>query len=273
MKKIILSVAITGARAPEEGKPARPILPDEIAKEVVAVAKAGASTCHIHAHDYDGEPTYKMEIWTEIDKKVRAALKEANVDIVLNYTTSKGTDEERMAHIRAFKPEMASYDVGTLNWMPNRIFLNDPPFLVKLGDCLTENHVLPEIEIFDGHMIKWALRLRDQGHLQDPLWFQFVLGTYGGLDATVENLVFLRSLLPNGAKWSVTGIGNGSVPMMMAALAMGCDGVRVGMEDNNYMAKGVPATNILQIERAKKIIELANCEVATPAEAREILGL
>jgi len=98
-----------------------------------------------------------------------------------------------------------------------------------------------------------------------------VLGTYGGMDATVDNLLYLRNLLPEGCTYSVTGIGVGSVPMLMAALAMGADGIRVGLEDNLYMSKGVFATNAQQVERAVKLVELANRKVATAAEARELL--
>ena len=120
-------------------------------------------------------------------------------------------------------------------------------------------------------MIKNAIRVYEQGCLAAPLHFQLVLGTFGGMDATVDNLLYLRNLLPEGCTYSVTGIGVGSVPMIMAALAMGADGIRVGLEDNLYMSKGVFATNAQQVERAVKLVELTNRKVATAAEARELL--
>ena len=110
-----------------------------------------------------------------------------------------------------------------------------------------------------------------EGYLEGPLHFQFVLGTYGGMDATVENLVTLKSHLPEGSTFSVVGVGAASVPMMMAALAMGADGIRVGLEDNIYMRKGVPANNVMQVERAAELVRLAGAEVATAAEARTLL--
>ncbi len=273
MRKVIISAALTGGKAKEPGGIPRPFTPDEIAKEVVECAKAGAAICHIHAHDEAGKGTHDLDVWKAIDKACLAAIKEAGVDVILNYTTSYGTGEQRYAQLFACHPEIASYDVGTLNWTGDGVFMNTPKFLEELGKACIESHVKPEIEIFDAHMIKWAERFRDRGILKDPLHFQLVMNTYGGVDGTVENLTFLKSLLPKGSTYSVTGIGKTSVPMMLAAIAMGADGIRVGMEDNEMMDKGVPATNLLQVERAVNILRLANCEPATAAEAREILSL
>ena len=136
---------------------------------------------------------------------------------------------------------------------------------------MQEVNVKPEIEVFDTHMIKSAIRFQQRGVLASPLHFQLVMGTYGGMDGTVDNLVYLRNMLPEGSTWSVTGIGPSSLPMLYAGLAMGADGIRVGLEDNLYMAKGVPSTNVQQVERAVKLVELANRKVATAAEARELL--
>jgi len=178
---------------------------------------------------------------------------------------------EQMAHLKALRPEMCSYDAGSINWTNDGVFMNTPKFLKKLGQVTMEYAVKPEIEIFDTTMIKNAIRVYEQGCLAAPLHFQLVLGTYGGMDATVDNLLYLRNLLPEGCTYSVTGIGVGSVPMLMAALAMGADGIRVGLEDNLYMSKGVFATNAQQVERAVKLVELANRKVDTAAEARELL--
>ena len=272
---VVISAALTGSGYldPKGSHIDRPITPEQIAADVVACAKAGAAICHIHTRDKNGYGTMDLARTTEVWDAIQAAIKEADIDVVINLTTSGGSndDEVRVSHLKALRPEMCSYDAGSINWTATGVFMNTPTFLTKLGYVTQEYGVKPEIEIFDSHMIKTALRYQAQGILASPLHFQFVMGTYGGMEATVENLVFLKNLIPEGSTYSVTGIGSGSVPMLMAALAMGADGIRVGMEDNIYMAKGVPATNVLQVERAVKLVELANRRVATAAEARELL--
>ena len=272
MRKVIISAALTGGRKAEPGD-IRPIQPDEIARDVVACAKAGAAACHIHAHNKEGLGTQDIEVFREIDTLCRKAIKEAGVDVMLNYTTSFGAGEARWAPVVEFHPEICSYDSGSLNWSNDGLFLNSPSFLADLGDITVQTGVKAEIEIFNINTIKWALRMYERGHLKAPLHFQIVLGTYGGMDASVENLNFLVNKLPKDCTWSVSGIGKESVPMMMAGLALGANGVRVGLEDNMYMSRGVHATNVLQVERAVKLLKLANCEPATAAEAREILSL
>ncbi len=275
MNPVVISAALTGAGHldPIDSKIARPITPEQIAADVVACAKAGAAICHIHTRDKNGAGTMDLERTTQVWDAIQAAIKEADIDVIINLTTSGGSndDELRVAHLKALRPEMCSYDAGTINWTSTGIFMNSPTFLTKLGQVTVEYGVKPEIEIFDTHMIKTALRYQEQGILAAPLHFQFVMGTYGGMDATMDNLVYLKNMLPAGSTYSVTGIGAGSVPMLMGALAMGADGIRVGLEDNVYMSRGVYATNVSQVERAVKLVELANRKVATAAEARELL--
>ena len=272
---VVISAALTGGgRVAAKGDVSkRPITPEQIAADVVACAKAGAAICHLHIRDKNGVGTMDLERTTEVYEAVQAAIREADVDVIINLTTSGGSndDELRVAHLKALRPEMCSYDAGTINWAGDGVFKNPPNFLMMLGKVTMEYGVKPEIEIFDSHMIKAALRYRDRECLAAPLHFQLMMGTATGMDATVENLVFLRNLIPEGNTFSVGGIGSGSVPMMMAALAMGADGIRVGLEDNLYMSKGVPATNVMQVERAVKLVKLANREVATAAQARELL--
>ena len=272
---VVISAALTGSGYldPPGSNIVRPITPEQIAADVVACAKAGAAICHIHTRDKNGAGTMNLERTTEVWDAIQAAIQAEDLDVIINLTTSGGSNDDdlRVAHLKALRPEMCSYDAGSINWTKTGVFLNTPTFLTKLGQVTVEYGVKPEIEIFDSHMIKTALRYLEQGILAAPLHFQMVMGTYGGMDATVENLVFLRNQLPADCTYSVTGIGAGSVPMLMAALAMGADGIRVGMEDNIYMAKGVPATNVLQVERAVKLVKLANREVATAAQARELL--
>lgn len=272
---VVISAALTGGGhvKAKGGQGYRPITPEAIAADVVACAKAGAAICHIHTRDEAGNGTMDLARTTLVYETIQAAVKEAGVDVILNLTTSGGSndDELRVAHLKALRPEMCSFDAGSINWNNDGVFLNTPKFLKKLGQVTVDYAIKPEIEVFDTTMIKNAVRCYEQGCLAAPLHFQLVLGTFGGMDATVDNLVFLRNLLPQGCTYSVTGIGIGSVPMIMAALAMGADGIRVGLEDNLYMSKGVLATNAMQVERAVKLAELANRKVATAAEARNLL--
>ena len=183
------------------------------------------------------------------------------------------TDETRMAHLKVIRPELASYDCGSMNWMHRSLFINHPQFLEKLGNFMQEYGVKPEIEIFDAGMVYNSLYYLKKGVLNAPLHYQFVLGAAGGTAATVENLVYLKGLIPEGSTWSALGIGKGHIPIMLVAIAMGGH-VRVGMEDNVYYKAGELAeSNAQLVQRAANIIREASYEVATPEEARIILGV
>lgn len=271
MEKAIITVATTGAWPTKEHNPNIPLTPKEIAEDVFQCWQAGAAVAHLHMRDDEGKGTMCKEKFRETVELIRS-----KCDIVLNLTTSgdlHATDETRMAHLIELKPEMASYDAGSMNWMHNSLFLNPPQFLEKLGKTMIETGVKPEIEIFDAGMIYNSLYYMKKGVIEQPPHYQFVLGAAGGTAATIENLVYLKSLLPQGATWSALGIGNGHVPIMFAAIAMGGH-VRVGMEDNVYYAKNQLAkSNAEFVTRAVRVVKEANRSVATPAEAREILGL
>lgn len=273
--KLIVSVALTGGGTSKKANPNVPVTAEEIARDVVACAKAGAAIAHIHVRDEQQRPTMSCAVFTEVVNTVRKAIQEAGVDIVLNLTTSGGpaTDEQRLEHLVALKPEMCSYDVGTFNWGNAFIFENTPHLLEILGKCVVEHQIKPEIEIFDGGMIGNAKHYIKEGYIQGNPHFQFVLGVSGGLDGTVENLVFLKNMLPENATWSCTGIGKTHMPMLLASLALGADGVRVGLEDNIMYQKGELATNVQLVERAVRLGREAGREIATAADAREILGL
>jgi 3-keto-5-aminohexanoate cleavage enzyme len=270
--KVILTVATTGAWPTKADVPNIPLQPQEIAKEVYACWKAGASIAHIHVRDDENKASMSFDKFKETIDTLRAM----ECKIVLNTTTSGGLgidDEIRMKPFTELKPELASYDCGTMNWAHSTIFENSPQFLEKLGKRMQEVGVKPEIEIFDAGMIYNALYYLKLGVLKAPLHFQFVLGVPGGMAATVENLVFLKGLIPAGSTWSALGIGKGHLPIMYAALAMGGH-IRVGMEDNIYYSKGVLAESNTQfVERSIRIIEEMGKEVATPDETRQILGL
>lgn len=270
--KVILTVAPTGAWPTKKETPYVPLQPREIADEIYACWKAGASIAHIHVRDDEDKSSMSFEKFEETVRYIR----ETDCDIVINLTTSGqlGLDDEaRMKHVIELKPDIASYDCGSMNWMHSTVFENSPRFLEKLGLAMQENNVKPEIEIFDAGMIYNALYYLKKGILKAPLHFQFVLGAAGGMDATVENLVFLKSLLPENCTWGALGIGKGHLPIMYVALALGGH-VRVGMEDNVFYSKGVLAkSNIEFVERTKRIVKELNKEIASPDEARQILGL
>ena len=270
--KVILTVAPTGAWPTKKETPYVPLQPREIADEIYACWKAGASIAHIHVRDDEDKSSMSFEKFEETVRYIR----ETDCDIVINLTTSGqlGLDDEaRMKHVIELKPDIASYDCGSMNWMHSTVFENSPRFLEKLGLAMQENNVKPEIEIFDAGMIYNALYYLKKGILKAPLHFQFVLGAAGGMDATVENLVFLKSLLPENCTWGALGIGKGHLPIMYTALALGGH-VRVGMEDNVFYSKGVLAkSNVEFVERTKRIVKELNKEIASPDEARQILGL
>lgn len=271
--KVILTVATTGAWPKKENTPYVPITPAEIAEEVYACWKAGASMAHIHVRDDEANASMDYDKFEETVSLIRA---KKDCNIVLNLTTSGGiglSDEIRMKPFINLKPELASYDCGSMNWQNNCVFENSPAFLEKLGNTMQEVGVKPEIEIFDVGMISNALYYLNKGVLKAPLHFQFVLGAAGGMPATVDNLVYLKNLVPKDCTWSALGIGKGHLPIMYTALALGGN-IRVGMEDNILYGKGQLAkSNVEFVERAKRVIEDFGKEVATPDEARQILGV
>lgn len=168
---------------------------------------------------------------------------------------------------------MASYDCGSMNWMHIGVFLNAPAFLEKLGRTMIECGVKPEIEAFDLGMIYNAIYYAKVGVLLSPMHFQICLGAAGGATATVENLLYMKSQLPEGCTWSAFGIGAQHLPILYATIALGGH-VRVGMEDNVYYARGrLAKSNAEFVERAARLIKEANNEPATPFEARQILKL
>ncbi len=270
-QKTIITVAPTGAWPSKKDNPSIPLTPAEIADDVYACWKAGAAIAHLHMRNDEGLGTMSKEKFAET-----VGLIKKKCDIVLNLTTSgdlNATDETRMAHFIELKPELASFDAGTMNWMHKTLFINHPDFLEKLGKTMIDSGVKPEIEIFDAGMIYNSLHYLKKGVLQAPAHYQFVLGAAGGMGASVENLVFLKGLIPDGSTWSAFGIGRNAIPIMLTAIAMGGH-IRVGMEDNIYFAKGKLADSNAQfVGQAARIIKEVNRDVATPEEARKILSI
>ena len=271
MRKTIITVAPTGEEGSKKTNPALPTSPVEIAEAVYQSYLAGASIAHLHMRDDNGMPTMSLDKFRETVQRVRD-----KCDIVINLTTSgdiRAGDEVRMAHLVALKPEIATFDCGTMNWMRNDVFMNHPHFLTRLGQVMQENNIKPEVEIFDSGMLFDAFHFVKKGVLLDPVHYQFVLGVGGGMPATVENLAYLVRQLPENATWSAFGVGKDHLTILSTALVLGGD-VRVGFEDNIYYAKGVPAeSNAQLVARAARIIKEFNLEIATPKDVRERFNL
>ena len=274
-KKLIITAALCGIGTHKSMTEHVPITKEEIAADTIACAKAGASIVHFHVRDAEGINTMEPELFCEAIDYIREECAKANVDIVYNLTTSgsKWPEDKRVAHLPILKPEMCSYDPGTMNWANSYVFLNTPAFLERLGTLSQELNIKPELEVFDGGMMGNVDYYVKKGFLKTPLHYQFVLGASGGMDGNIDALSFLLPKMQPGSTWGATGIGKWHVPMMLAALSEECDGLRVGLEDCIFLDKGVLATNAQLVERAVKLGETVGRSIATAAEAREILGL
>ena len=271
-KKIIIAAAVCGALFGREKTPYIPITPEEIAESVIDCAKAGAAIAHIHVRDENG----KNVIDTERFREVLNIIKESGTDIVINLTTACDfvSDEARMVHLAELKPEMASLDIGSLNWGFDHIFENSPQFIEKISCHMRDNDIKPELEIFDYGMINQAKYYMQNGMIVGNPHFQIVLGVPGAIDATVENLLFLINKLPENSTWSACGIGKATLDLLFASIALGADAVRVGLEDNIYYSKGeLAVSNTQLVKRAVRISKESGREIATPDDARRILGL
>ncbi|MFV0516443.1 MAG: 3-keto-5-aminohexanoate cleavage protein [Aminipila sp.] len=273
INKRVITAAITGSWPTRKQNKNLSITPKEIAEDVYNCWKAGAAVAHIHVRNDDETPCCDFEKYKETIERIREY---KDCDICINITSSGSVDfedEERIYPLQQLLPEIASYDAGTLNWQHRTVFMNPPEFLEKLGYALQESNIKPEIEIFDAGMIYNAIHYMKTGVLKAPCHFQLVLGASGGMTNTVDNLLYLKNLLPEGSTWGGCGIGAGHMPMMLATIALGGH-LRVGMEDNVMYYKGVPADSNAQfVARAKRLLEEAGLEAATPDEARVILGL
>lgn len=286
--KVMIQVCLCGAGTKKSQAPTVPYTADELAEQIVACAKAGASIAHIHVREDKmvngvmeiGYKSMSLDKFTEAVEKTRAACKEAGVDIIINLTTSGGEyeDHKRLQHLSALMPEMCSFDPNTLNWANSYIFENSPRMLNKLSQEVVKCDIKPEFEVFDtGHLdsVKYYV---NKWNIPGNPHVQFVMGVGGSMPGTAENLAWLVGKLPENYTWSVTGIGRSHVPMMLAGLALGCDGLRVGLEDNVMYGKDkdgnkIIATNEMLVKRAVELATLAGREIATADEAREIMGI
>lgn len=271
--KRIISVATTGSYPRKEDNPNVPITPEEIARDIYQCYLAGAAVAHIHVREPDGTPSMETKYFSEITKLVR---QHEDCDIILNFTTSGGvrwSEEQRLDPAVQLRPEMASFDCGSMNWRHSTVFMNQPAFLERLAGTLQELNIKPEIEIFNSGMLSEARYYIKKGVLGTPAHFQLCLGVPGGADATVKELLHLRELLPEGSTWSAFGVGRNAMSILYAAIALGGH-IRVGMEDNIKLTRDKLAdSNAQLVARAKQALELYGCQAATPEEARQILGI
>jgi len=268
--KTIITAALTGAVTPKAKVPALPTTPKEIAEDGVRCWKAGASILHLHMRDEEGRGTMDKERFKETVNILRG-----ECDAVLNLTSSGELGvayERRMAHIIELKPEMATFDAGSIN-AGDGIFDNTVEFLYMLGKTLIDNGVKPEVEVMDLGMVSASEHYLKKGVLLAPIHYQFVLGFgFSGAPATPENLLYMKSKIPANSTWSAFGVGGAHLPILYTTVATGGH-VRVGLEDNIYYAPGRLTTNEELVARAGRVIREFGNEVATPAETREILGL
>ena len=277
--KRIITVATTGAWPKKENNPNVPMTPAEISEDVYACWKAGAAIAHLHMRDDNGNGTMDKNKFAETVKLLKTNHPEC--DIILNMTTSgdlNATDETRQIHLKELRPELGTFDCGSMNWLNASLFINSPAFLEELGKNMQEWGVKPEIEAFDPGMIGNAAYYLKKGIIKAPVHFQFCMGCANGIPGSMKNLVFMldtaNELIGKGNfTWSTFGVGKSAMEMLYGGVALGGN-VRVGMEDNVIYQKGVLAdSNVQFVERAARVIREFGCEVATPDEARQILGL
>lgn len=267
----MITVAPVGGELTREQLPHLPLSPAEIAEEVARSREAGASVVHLHVRDQDGTPTQSRDRFSV----AMAAIRRTARDIVIQTSTggSVGMTEEERAQPLDLKPEMATLTTGTVNFGDD-VFENPYPLVERLFLRMRELGIQPEFEAFDTGMIETAKRLVER---RDPqprhLHFDLVLGVPGGMTGTAASVLHMVSILPAGASWSATGIGRTHLPVTLSALALGGH-VRTGFEDTIYYAKGRLATsNAELIARVARIAAETGREVATPDQAREILGM
>lgn len=271
MNKVIVTAAICGAEVTKEHNPNVPYTVAELQREAKLACDAGAAVIHLHVRWDDGTPTQDAGRFREAMDAIYAVC--PGVIILPSTGGAMGmTAQERGAPI-GLCPEMATLDCGTLNFGGDEIFVNTEEMIRDFGIRMMENRVKPELECFDRGMVDTVLRLVKEDWLLDPLQFNFVLGVRGGVNATPENLMYLASSIPPDATWCVSGVGRNQFDMAAQAVLLGGN-VRVGFEDNVYLAKGVLArSNGELVDKAVAIIKALGRETATPAEARSILGL
>jgi 3-keto-5-aminohexanoate cleavage enzyme len=268
MDPLIITCAPVGAEVTLDQTPYLPYTPALLAQTARAVREAGGSIIHVHCRNDDGTNTHSVERFRE----AYAAIRQSS-DLIVQFSTGGaiGMTPEERSNVLQLRPEMATLTCGTVNFGDD-VFENSFPIMRGIVKKMHAFGVCPELEIFDKGHIANARRLAREGLLSFPQHVDFVLGVPGGLEATAQNLCDLVDDLPPGCTWSVAGIGRQQLAMAMVAIAMGGH-VRVGLEDNLYYSKGRLARNEELVERVARIAREAGRPVATPDQAREMLGI
>lgn len=289
-RNVIITCAVTGAGDALSKHPDLPVSPEQIANAVIGAAGAGAAVCHIHVRDPEtGQGSRDVDLFKDVVERVRAS----DTDVIINLTAGMGggwfpsddgdpslpgpgTDmigpEERLAHVDVVRPDICSLDCGTMNFGDNEIYISTPKYLKIMAEMVQRWGVKPELEVFDLGHIRFAQSMIEEGLVDSPPLFQICLGIPWGASADAETMMAMRNALPVGANWAGFGIARMEMPMVAQAVLLGGN-VRVGLEDNLYLDKGVLASNADLVIRAREIIERLGSKVATPDEAREILNL
>lgn len=284
----IISCAVTGNITTLANHSGLPCTPEQIATASIDAARAGAAIVHLHVRYPDGRPSMELEHYRETVARIRAS----DVDVVINLTTGPGgrfipsdddpkiaapgtsltRPERRVEHIVALRPEICSLDLNTM-YSGSSVVINTPRNLRIMAGLIQESGTLPELEVFDSGDIHLARALLEDGTLRSPALFQLALGIRYGADCSPATMAYMRSLLPQGAHWAAFGIGRWEFPMLAQAFLLGGH-VRVGLEDNVYIEKGVLAPdNAALVAKAVRIVRELGGQVASAGEAREILGL
>lgn len=287
--KTIITCAVTGNLTTREHHPGLPVTPQEIADSCLEAADAGASIAHIHVRDPEtAKPSMEIALYREVVDRIRAR----NSELILNLTTGPGgryhpSDEDpavagprttlmrperRVEHIVALKPDIATLDLNTMTF-GNEVVINTPGNVKIMAEIINDAGSKPELEVFDTGHIQLALDLLKEGVLKSPALFNIVTGVKYGFPSTPDVMALATRMLPRDAVWTGFGVGRMSFPMAVQSWLLGGH-VRVGLEDNSYIAKGVLTKgNGELVERARDLVEKLGGQVASPSEAREILGL
>jgi uncharacterized protein (DUF849 family) len=275
LPKLIINLAPTGMVPTKADNLQVPLTPEEIAEECYRCYQAGASIFHLHARDQEGAPTYRFEVYRDIISRVRSRCQEAI--ICVSTSGRMFTSFEERAQVLDLdgeeKPDMASLTLGSHNF-PRKASLNEPAMIKALAQCMQERGIVPELEIFDLGMIDFAMYLIKKKVLREPFYFNLLLGSLGTLSATPYHLATMARSLPSEATWAGAGIGRFQFYVNTMAITMGGH-VRVGLEDNLYLyqEKSQTATNLNLVERLVGVARAIHREIATPWEARKIIGL
>jgi uncharacterized protein (DUF849 family) len=287
--KTFITCAITGNITKPEQSPYLPITPEQIATSALEAAEAGAAVAHIHVRDpATGRPSMEIDLYRDVMDRIRAR----NRDLIINLTTGPGgrfvpsehdpkvagpgstlmLPEKRVEHVELLKPDICTLDLNTMN-SGGEVVINTPRNVRKMAALMRAARVLPEIELFDSGDCHLARDMFADGSLEGPGLFSLVLGVKYGFNPSPETMMYARGLLPPGAIWSGFGLGRTEFPMVAQAYLLGGH-VRVGMEDNLYMSKGVLAkTNAELVAHAAGILRMLGADIASAKEARVMLKL